>query len=45
MTKTGCYVSIAEDKVITAGRYTTYQEYYDRRLRAVSAHYLLCGLG
>jgi len=35
MTKIGCYVSVAEDKVITAGKYTTYQQYFDRRLAAV----------
>ncbi|XP_076819565.1 IQ motif and ubiquitin-like domain-containing protein [Clavelina lepadiformis] len=35
MTKIGCYVSTQHDKVIIAGKYTTYQEYFERQLKAV----------
>ncbi|XP_030606869.1 IQ and ubiquitin-like domain-containing protein isoform X2 [Archocentrus centrarchus] len=35
MTGIGCYVSCMNDKLVSPGKYTTADEYHDRRLRAV----------
>ncbi|XP_023144615.1 IQ and ubiquitin-like domain-containing protein isoform X1 [Amphiprion ocellaris] len=35
MTGIGCYISCMNDKLVTPGKYTTADEYHDRRLRAV----------
>uniref|UniRef100_A0A668U7F3 IQ motif and ubiquitin-like domain-containing protein n=1 Tax=Oreochromis aureus TaxID=47969 RepID=A0A668U7F3_OREAU len=35
MTGIGCYVSCMNDRLVTPGKYTTADEYHDRRLRAV----------
>ncbi|XP_063317015.1 IQ motif and ubiquitin-like domain-containing protein [Pelmatolapia mariae] len=35
MTGIGCYVSCMNDSLVTPGKYTTADEYHDRRLRAV----------
>ncbi|XP_078485773.1 uncharacterized protein LOC100186480 [Ciona intestinalis] len=35
MTKVGCYVSTEQDKLLAPGKYTSYQEYFARRLKAV----------
>nr|CAB3256789.1 CMUB116 radial spoke protein [Phallusia mammillata] len=35
MTKIGCYVSTQEDKLMSPGKYITYQEYFDERFKAV----------
>uniref|UniRef100_A0A3P8TKH5 IQ motif and ubiquitin domain containing n=1 Tax=Amphiprion percula TaxID=161767 RepID=A0A3P8TKH5_AMPPE len=35
MTGIGCYVSCMNDELVTPGKYTTADEYHDRRLRAV----------
>uniref|UniRef100_A0A3B5B2X6 IQ motif and ubiquitin domain containing n=1 Tax=Stegastes partitus TaxID=144197 RepID=A0A3B5B2X6_9TELE len=35
MTGIGCYISCMNDELVTPGKYTTADEYHDRRLRAV----------